>query len=204
MAKRPEMLGAREGREHRFLNVFFCVVFIVILLIFAADFWFTQNYVLVIVDGSSMENTLYNGDALYVDVHTSPERGDIIVLNVTDYPELFPHEAGQERFIIKRVVALEGDEVYASGGTVWLKQADKEEFSALEEPYAKGVTEGFSLVKVEEGEVFFLGDNRAVSKDSRYVGCLPLEAVVGVVTDFTLTHKELIAGWVRFWHPGLA
>ena len=91
-----------------------------------------------------------------------------------------------------------------SGGTVWLKQADKEEFSALEEPYAKGVTEGFSLVKVEEGEVFFLGDNRAVSKDSRYVGCLPLEAVVGVVTDFTLTHKELIAGWVRFWHPGLA
>lgn len=204
MAKRPEMLGAREGREHRFLNVFFCVVFIVILLIFAADFWFTQNYVLVIVDGSSMENTLYNGDALYVDVHTSPERGDIIVLNVTDYPGLFPHEAGQERFIIKRVVALEGDEVYASGGTVWLKQADKEEFSALEEPYAKGVTEGFSLVKVEEGEVFFLGDNRAVSKDSRYVGCLPLEAVVGVVTDFTLTHKELIAGWVRFWHPGLA
>lgn len=204
MAKRPEMLGAREGREHRFLNVFFCVVFIVILLIFAADVWFTQNYVLVIVDGRSMEDTLSDGDALYVSVREEVERGDIIVLNVTDYPGLFPHEAGQERFIIKRVVALEGDEVYASGGTVWLKQADKEEFSALEEPYAKGVTEGFSLVKVEEGEVFFLGDNRAVSKDSRYVGCLPLEAVVGVVTDFTLTHKELIAGWVRFWHPGLA
>lgn len=203
MAKRPEMLGAREGREHRFLNVFFCVVFIVILLIFAADVWFTQNYVLVIVDGRSMEDTLSDGDALYVSVREEVERGDIIVLNVTDYPGLFPHEAGQERFIIKRVVALEGDEVYASGGTVWLKQADKEEFSALEEPYAKGVTEGFSLVKVEEGEVFFLGDNRAVSKDSRYVGCLPLEAVVGVVTDFTLTHKELIAGWVRFWHPGL-
>lgn len=203
MAKRPEMLGAREGREHRFLNVFFCVVFIVILLIFAADLYFTQNFLLVIVDGRSMEDTLSDGDALYVDVHTSPERGDIIVLNVTDYPGLFPHEAGQERFIIKRVVALEGDEVYASGGTVWLKQADKEEFSALEEPYAKGVTEGFSLVKVEEGEVFFLGDNRAVSKDSRYVGCLPLEAVVGVVTDFTLAHIDLITGWVRFWHPGL-
>lgn len=204
MAKRPEMLGAREGREHRFLNVFFCVVFIVILLIFAADVWFTQNYVLVIVDGRSMEDTLSDGDALYVSVREEVERGDIIVLNVTDYPGLFPHEAGQERFIIKRVVALEGDEVYASGGTVWLKQADKEEFSALEEPYAKGVTEGFSLVRVGEGEVFFLGDNREVSLDARTNGCLPLTDVVGVVTSFSLAHKELIAGWVRFWHPGLA
>lgn len=204
MAKRPEFLGERERRESRVLSAVLTAACILLILVFAADLYFTQNFLLVIVDGTSMENTLYDGDALYVDVHTSPERGDIIVLNVTDYPGLFPHEAGQERFIIKRVVALEGDEVYASGGTVWLKQADKEEFSALEEPYAKGVTEGFSLVKVEEGEVFFLGDNRAVSKDSRYVGCLPLEAVVGVVTDFTLTHKELIAGWVRFWHPGLA
>ena len=203
MAKRPEMLGAREGREHRFLNVFFCVVFIVILLIFAADVWFTQNYVLVIVDGRSMEDTLSDGDALYVSVREEVERGDIIVLNVTDYPGLFPHEAGQERFIIKRVVALEGDEVYASGGTVWLKQADKEEFSALEEPYAKGVTEGFSLVRVGEGEVFFLGDNREVSLDARTNGCLPLTDVVGVVTDFTLAHIDLITGWVRFWHPGL-
>ena len=125
MAKRPEMLGAREGREHRFLNVFFCVVFIVILLIFAADFWFTQNYVLVIVDGRSMEDTLSDGDALYVSVREEVERGDIIVLNVTSRPDLFPHEAGEERFIIKRAIALEGDEIYAEGGIVYLKAADK-------------------------------------------------------------------------------
>lgn len=204
MAKRPEFLGERERRESRVLSAVLTAACILLILVFAADLYFTQNYVLVIVDGRSMEDTLSDGDALYVSVREEVERGDIIVLNVTDYPGLFPHEAGQERFIIKRVVALEGDEVYASGGTVWLKQADKEEFSALEEPYAKGVTEGFSLVRVGEGEVFFLGDNREVSLDARTNGCLPLTDVVGVVTSFSLAHKELIAGWVRFWHPGLA
>ena len=203
MAKRPEFLGERERRESRVLSAVLTAACILLILVFAADLYFTQNFLLVIVDGRSMEDTLSDGDALYVSVREEVERGDIIVLNVTSRPDLFPHEAGEERFIIKRAIALEGDEIYAEGGIVYLKAAGESEFTALSEPYAKGVTEGFSLVKVEEGEVFFLGDNRAVSKDSRYVGCLPLEAVVGVVTDFTLTHKELIAGWVRFWHPGL-
>ena len=202
MAKRPEFLSERARRESRVLSAVLTAACILLILVFAADLYFTQNFLLVIVDGSSMENTLYDGDALYVDARTSPERGDIIVLNVTDYPE-YPHDGDGVHYIIKRVIALEGDEVYASGGTVWLKQADKVEFSALEEPYVKGVTEGFSLVRVGEGEVFFLGDNREVSLDARTNGCLPLSDVVGVVTDFTLTHKELIAGWVRFWHPGL-
>ena len=203
MAKRPEMLGAREGREHRFLNVFFCVVFIVILLIFAADFWFTQNYVLVIVDGRSMEDTLSDGDALYVSVREEVERGDIIVLNVTSRPDLFPHEAGEERFIIKRAIALEGDEIYAEGGIVYLKAAGESEFTALSEPYTKGETGDFGPVTVGEGEVFFLGDHRDNSLDSEENGCLPLSCILGVATDFTLAHIDLITGWVRFWHPGL-
>ena len=50
--------------------------------------------------------------------------------------------------------------------------------------------------------MFFLGDNRSDSKDSRYVGCLPLGDVVGVVPDFALQHKDFITGWVHFWHFG--
>lgn len=203
MAKRPEMLGAREGREHRFLNVFFCVVFIVILLIFAADLYFTQNFLLVIVDGRSMEDTLSDGDALYVSVREEVERGDIIVLNVTSRPDLFPHEAGEERFIIKRAIALEGDEIYAEGGIVYLKAAGESEFTALSEPYTKGETGDFGPVTVVEGEVFFLGDHRDNSLDSEENGCLPLSCILGVATDFALAHIDLITGWVRFWHPGL-
>ena len=57
-------------------------------------------------------------------------------------------------------------------------------------------------MKVQEEEVFFLGDNRGNSLDARTNGCLPLSDVVGVVTSFSLAHKDFIAGWVRFWHPG--
>lgn len=203
MAKRPVMLNVREGRERRFGTLFFAIALALILLIFAADIWFTQNYILVIVDGTSMEDTLQDGDALYVSVRQEVERGDIIVLNVTSRPDLFPHEAGEERFIIKRAIALEGDEIYAEDGTVYLKMAGESDFSVLEEPYIKGETRDFGPVTVGEGEVFFLGDHRTVSDDSSLVGTFPLSDVLGVATDFTLSHIDLITGWVRFWRLGL-
>ena len=203
MAKRPEFLGERERRENRVFSIILAVGALLLVLVFAADLYITNNFLLVIVDGESMKNTLDEGDALYIDVHDMPERGDIVVLDVTDYPE-YPHDVNGVHYIIKRVIALGGDEVYAEDGVVYLKKAGEEEFSALEEPYATGVTEDFLLVRVQEGEVFFLGDNRTVSLDSHTNGCLFLSDVVGVVTSFSLAHKDFIAGWVRFWHPGLA
>lgn len=203
MAKRPEFLGERERRENRVFSIILAVGALLLVLVFAADLYITNNFLLVIVDGGSMKNTLDEGDALYIDVHDTPERGDIIVLDVTDYPE-YPHDGDGVHYIIKRVIALGGDEVYAEDGVVYLKKAGEEEFSALEEPYARGETEDFLLVRVQEGEVFFLGDNRMVSLDASRNGCLFLSDVVGVVTEFSLAHKDFIAGWVRFWHPGLA
>ena len=203
MAKRPEFLGERERRESRVFSAVLIAACILLVLVFAADLYITNNFLLVIVDGQSMQNTLFEGDALYIDVHETPDRGDIVVLDVTDYPE-YPHDGDGVHYIIKRVIALGGDEVYAEDGVVYLKKAGEEEFSALEEPYARGETEDFSLVRVQEGEVFFLGDNRTVSLDSHTNGCLFLSDVVGVVTSFSLAHKDFIAGWVRFWHPGLA
>ena len=204
MAKRPEMLNTREGRERRFGTLFFAIALALILLIFAADIWLTQNYILVIVDGTSMEDTLQDGDALYVNVNKEVERGDIIVINVTSRPDLFPHGAGEERFIIKRAIAFAGDEIYAEGGVVYLKTAGETSFSALDEPYTKGVTRSFGPVTVGEGEVFFLGDHRTLSEDSSIVGTFPLADVLGVVTDFSLSHIDFVTGWVHFWHPTLA
>ena len=203
MAKRPEFLGERERRENRVFSIILAVGALLLVLVFAADLYITNNFLLVIVDGGSMKNTLDEGDALYIDVHDMPERGDIVVLDVTDYPE-YPHDVNGVHYIIKRVIALGGDEVYAEDGVVYLKKAGEKEFSALEEPYATGVTEDFLLVRVQEGEVFFLGDNRTVSLDSHTNGSLFLSDVVGVVTSFSLAHKDFIAGWVHFWHPGLA
>ena len=202
--KRPELLGVRERRERRSGRILLIAAVLFVILVFALDIWFSQNFLLVIVDGTSMEDTLQDGDALYVNVNKEVERGDIIVINVTSRPDLFPHGAGEERFIIKRAIAFAGDEIYAEGGVVYLKTAGETSFSALDEPYAKGVTRSFGPVTVGEGEVFFLGDHRTLSEDSSIVGTFPLADVLGVVTDFSLSHIDFVTGWVHFWHPTLA
>lgn len=202
MAKRPPMLCASSDRASRTSSVILAAVLALLVVVLCADLWFSLTYRLIIVDGSSMENTLYSGDALYVEKGALPERGDIVVIDVTDHPDLFSHSSGEERYIIKRVIALEGDEVYSENCTVYLKRAGEEQFAALQEDYAIGRTGDFSPVTVGEGEMFFLGDNRSVSKDSRLVGCLPLSDLVGVAPDFALKHKQFITGWVHFWHFG--
>ena len=202
--KRPELLGVRERRERRSGRILLIAAVLFVILVFALDIWFSQNFLLVIVDGTSMEDTLQDGDALYVNVNKEVERGDIIVINVTSRPDLFPHGAGEERFIIKRAIAFAGDEIYAEGGVVYLKTAGETSFSVLDEPYTKGVTRSFGPVTVGEGEVFFLGDHRTLSEDSSIVGTFPLADVLGVVTDFSLSHIDFVTGWVHFWHPTLA
>ena len=202
MAKRPPMLRASSDRASRTSSVILAVVLALLAVILCADLWFSLTYRLIIVDGRSMEDTLFSGDAIYIEKGAMPERGDIVVIDVTDHPDLFSHSSGEERYIIKRVIALEGDEVYSENGTIYLKQAGEEQFAALQENYAIGRTGDFSPVTVGEGELFFLGDNRSVSKDSRLVGCLPLSDLVGVAPDFALKHKQFITGWVHFWHFG--
>ncbi len=202
--KRPELLGVRERRERRSGRILLIAAVLFVILVFALDIWFSQNFLLVIVDGTSMEDTLQDGDALYVNVNKEVERGDIIVINVTSRPDLFPHGAGEERFIIKRAIAFAGDEIYAEGGVVYLKTAGETSFSVLDEPYTKGVTRSFGPVTVGEGEVFFLGDHRTLSEDSSIVGTFPLSDVLGVVSDFSLSHIDFVTGWVHFWHPTLA
>lgn len=202
MAKRPPMLRASSDRASRTSSVILAVVLALLAVVLCADLWFSLTYRLIIVDGRSMEDTLFSGDALYVEKGALPERGDIVVIDVTDHPDLFSHSSGEERYIIKRVIALEGDEVYSENGTVYLKQAGEEQFAPLQEDYAIGRTGDFSPVTVGEGEMFFLGDNRSVSKDSRLVGCLPLSDLVGVAPGFALKHKQFITGWVHFWHFG--
>ena len=202
MAKRPPMLRASSDRASRTSSVILAVVLALLAVILCADIWFSLTYRLIIVDGRSMEDTLFSGDAIYIEKGAMPERGDIVVIDVTGHPDLFQRDPGEERYIIKRVIALEGDVVCSENGTVYLKQAGEEQFAPLQEDYAIGRTGDFSPVTVGEGEMFFLGDNRSDSKDSRYVGCLPLGDVVGVVPDFALQHKDFITGWVHFWHFG--
>lgn len=118
---------------------------------------------IVIVDGTSMNQTLLHGDYLLLMSNTfyrNPQYGDIVVISKDSFDDGDP--------IVKRVIATEGQTVdidfYA--GVVYVDGI------ALDEPYTNTPTntEGGMLfpLTVEEGCVFVMGDNRNRSRDSRY------------------------------------
>ena len=118
---------------------------------------------IVIVSGSSMYDTLVDGDYLLLlsnVFYSNPEPGDIVVLSKDSFDDGTP--------IVKRVIATEGQTVDIDfiNGIVYVDGA------ALEETYVYSPTTNSGGVHfpqvVEEGCVFVLGDNRSVSRDSRY------------------------------------
>mgnify|MGYP002683270868 CR=1 FL=1 len=133
---------------------------------------------ITVVNGSSMENTLYNGDRLIIE-KISPrtgniDRGDIVTI---DDPTKLSMDT---RPIIKRVIGIEGDHVQILDGKVYVNGEE------LIEDYISGdetldVNLEYSDVTVEEGYIYVLGDNRnrGMSKDSRSIGPESLEYVTG-------------------------
>ena len=94
-----------------------------------------------------------------------PERGDVIVFHQPR--PVREGGATENEAFVKRVVALENDEVEIRGTQVFVNGA------LLDEPYARWVDADsradyhFGPVTVPVGTLFVLGDNRANSEDSR-------------------------------------
>lgn len=78
------------------------------------------------------------------------------------------HESGgKTEQWIKRVIGVSGDTVRISDGKVYLNGKELDESYALGNTFPRGVTDEWT---VGDGEMFVLGDNRAVSQDSRDIG----------------------------------
>lgn len=123
------------------------------------------------VVGNGMQNTLNDGQYILVNkiaylLH-GPERGDIV-----DFHD--PTNAKQEW--IKRVIGLPGDTVTLDRRGVSINGVQ------LIEPYVNAdYNTLIETVKVPPDEYFVLGDNRGVSKDSRFFGFVPRKDIVGRV-----------------------
>lgn len=127
------------------------------------------------VEQTSMQPTLEPAQRLIVDRLTprfDPYKvGDIVVF---DAPAPLP----QGLPLIKRVIAIEGSLVALDGGRVYVDRV------ALDEPYVFGSeptepTTGVSSWVVAPGQLFVLGDHRAVSGDSRAFGPIEISSVIG-------------------------
>lgn len=198
MKDRPLMLYERRKKSpvSIALSVLFYVFFIAIIVLMVLNIYLSARYSLLIVDGTSMQQTLQNQDCLYTDTQAKPKRGEIIIVDVTEYPE-YNANPKKQKLIVKRLIAVGGDKVKCENGVVSLDTGDG--FRVLKESYVYNVvhTDNYYYT-VPEGGIFFLGDNRGVSKDSRAVGCLLQEDVVGVVHEWAVTVKWYSTGMERF------
>ncbi len=157
--------------------------FVIILAVaFALVFGFVRPFVLeaFYIPSESMVPTLLVGDRVFVNKFiyrfAEPERGDIVV---------FESVNGGEEDLIKRIVALPGDEIEVGNGVLLMNGEEQRE------PYLNGemsFADSYGPTEVPEGHVFVMGDNRANSADSRVFGPLPIENIEG-------------EAFMRFWPP---
>jgi signal peptidase I len=145
------------------------------------------------VEQSSMENTLYSNERLIIDKLSynffEPKRGDIIIFHlgegndtIIDYTFgsliniISKDNSDENSRLVKRVIGVAGDEVNIEDGYVYIND------EKIDEPYVKGETISRELkfpMKVGENQLFVLGDNRNVSKDSRRFGVIDCKQVEG-------------------------
>ncbi|MBQ2769572.1 MAG: signal peptidase I [Clostridia bacterium] len=199
-----------QGSTYRFFAIFLSVV----LALFIFRFYWTNNYGGVLVDGASMCNTLQHGDKLlmrYCDGEDA-ERGDVIVVYVENIPEIKAENEKKEegkktKYLIKRLIAVEGDAVKCTKGQIEIKYAGTDKWVKLYEPYAyyeNADVYSFGVYEVGKGEVFFLGDNRNESKDSRYNQTqgshldrlYKVTDIIGIVPEWAIEHREFIGKYL--------
>ena len=146
------------------------LVFAIVIALVVRSYLFQSFY----IESGSMERTLLIDDKVVVNRLSyqwgEPQRGQIVVFRRDG--AVIP---GQTQDLIKRVIAIGGDEVEGSGGRLTLNGV------VLDEPYLEAgvTTSNFGPVTVPEGHIWVMGDNRNNSSDSRFFGPIDIDRVVG-------------------------
>ena len=168
------MFGATVGAIVLFVMEVVQILVIALAIILPVRWFLIMPF---IVKGQSMEPAFHNNDYLIVDelsyrLHPIV-RGDVVVF----IPTVDPSE-----FYIKRVIGLPGEKISINDGVITIKNTEFPNGFDVKESYIDEYTYGkVSNLVLADDEYFVLGDNRDNSSDSRRIGAVKKEAIVGRV-----------------------
>lgn len=180
----PVIIDEKElDKKPLFTRRFFVELGIYIILLFTC-LNIVPKYVIqrTIVDGPSMKNTLQDGDNLLVEKLSvrfgGLDRFDVIVF--------YPYGKDHDDYYIKRIIGMPGETIQIIGSDIYING------EILEENYGKDpiTYAGIASEPIElgEDEYFVMGDNRKISKDSRY-------EEVGVVKGENIGGRAVVRIW---------
>lgn len=178
-----EAVDEEESRFKKILKIadkvhdaFINVALVVIFSVLGFLLFFGSNH---LIDGKSMDSTLADGDhVISVKSLNSMDRGDIVIAS----PEQM-----NDRMIIKRVIAFEGDTISINAGEVSVNG------EVIEEDYVDNpAIEDFQEeIEIPEGHVWIMGDNRNNSLDSRRIGFVSIDDLDGLAVARILPLKKI-------------
>lgn len=138
------------------------IVFLIILtaIIITRIFFFSP----IRVNGTSMYPTLQDKEFMIlnkISLKQGINRFDIVVVQENN------------KYIIKRVIGLPGESVMYKDSKLYING------KVIEDNYSKTTTNDFDNVVLGENKYFVMGDNRAVSSDSRIIGPVNIKNIKG-------------------------
>ena len=145
----------------------------VVLVVIIRSFFFT----IIRVDGESMSDTLLNNDRLFVSVldvkKDGPERFDVVICKYPNRPDQY----------VKRVIGMPGDTLMVRRGVLYIND------EAYDEPYLSDArtvnfdrgSNNFGPIEIPDGKYYVMGDNRDDSNDSRRIGLIDEDMMIGEV-----------------------
>lgn len=162
--------GEEDKRKRQ--NLKEIIIFLLILLVMWLAIFYETKYVygFIVVDGDSMNNTMYNGQVGIIQKFHKDEvkAGDIVVFYSDEL----------EEYLIKRCVAVGGDTISMDQGVLTVNgKVVKEDY--IKEPMVED--DHIDEMTIPENCIYAMGDNRNDSYDCRFLGPVPMKEFTGVL-----------------------
>jgi signal peptidase I len=191
----PDPAGDSPRRRRRWWRALVETVAVVLVAVVLAGLVRTYVFQTFYIPSSSMVPTLGVYDRILVQkaffTWHDVREGDIVVFS---HPPLDDCPGPQNGDLVKRVIALPGQTIYSSGGSVYVNgRLLSEPYLPRYDPLGPPIPDATRQhpYRVPPGDFYVLGDNRAISCDSRYWGPIQGSSIVG---------KAILVWWANS-HP---